>query len=146
MLNDLPQRTPVPFLPLPDALVLDDPRWAYRAEHGGPGGFARLRVWRGLAGGHLAVVTETGEGRSVTNAAMEIRSRLAGELGEPLALAELWPAGEGADDSLHLDLVQVPGPHARVGWHRIYPILPSDPLYDLLCAWWSVCGEVILAL
>ena len=60
-------------LPPLGELVADEPFWRYLAGMAGEG-VAQLRVWltAGLEPGHLAVVTETGLGGSVTESAGHI--------------------------------------------------------------------------
>uniref|UniRef100_UPI003F4949B4 hypothetical protein n=1 Tax=Actinokineospora sp. CA-119265 TaxID=3239890 RepID=UPI003F4949B4 len=64
-----------PPLPVPARLVLDDPAWTYGGPHAS--GIARARVWETTDQGHLAVVTDAGLGRSITNAAEEVWASLA---------------------------------------------------------------------
>lgn len=144
MPETLPQRVPVPWLPALEALVHSDPRWAYRGSDGAPG-TAFLRVWRAGVG-HLAVVTELGDGRSVTNASREIRSALAGLYGEPLALAEHWPASQAPESGEHVDLVLPPGWPGGQGWAALWPVGRDNPRYEANRAWWEAYGHQIASI
>lgn len=141
----LPQRTSLPFLPIPGELLVDDPLWTFQPEKGGPRGHARLRVWRGLHTGHLAVVTPVGDGMSVTTAAAYIWKTLYGMYGPALALAELWPASEGFDGELHLDLVQVAPGSQRAAWLRLHPVGEEHPLFNFASLWWLTAADDILS-
>lgn len=145
MTEPLPQRTALPFLPIPGELVADDPRWSFQPERGGPRGYARLRVWRGLHRGHLAVVTPLDGDMSVTTAAAHIWKTLYGTYGPAFALAELWPAGEGIDGELHLDLVLVEPGSQVARWQRLYPTGAENPLHDFASLWWLTAADDILA-
>jgi hypothetical protein len=141
----LPQRVPLPFLPIPGELVVDDSLWSFQPEKGGPRGYARLRVWRGLHRGHLAVVTPVDGHMSVTTAAAHIWKTLYGQYGPALALAELWPEGAGLDGELHLDLVLVAPGSQRAAWQRLYPTNPEHPLHDFASLWWLAAADDILS-
>lgn len=139
------------WLPVLGRLVDEDRSWEYRNERLGPAGFARLRVWEAEAGGefrgHFAVVTESGAGLSVTNAAAAIRNRLRNVYGEPFGLAELWP--EGHSGPAHLDLVLPVRPGCRPQWLRLWPtgLGGKVPGWDPAVAdfWWLMNAEEILA-
>lgn len=141
----LPQRTSLPFLPIPGELVVDNPLWTFQPERNGPRGYARLRVWKGLHRGHLAVVTPVDGEMSVTTGAACIWGTLFGMYGPALALAELWPASAGLDGELHLDLVQVAPGSQRATWQRLYPIGEEHPLFNFASLWWMVAADDILA-
>jgi hypothetical protein len=133
----------VPWLPEFGDLVADAPRWEYQPPYL-PAGACRLRVWEAAGQpGHFAVVTELGEGSSVTNAMDFIWKRVAAAYPGQLGIAEYWPEGENG--SLHVDLVVDPltGP---LEWVRAYPA-PSqgNPLRSLVVSWWAVTGNDILA-
>jgi hypothetical protein len=139
MLEPLPQRSPMPLLPHLDELAHFDPEWVYRDADGGEG-MAVLRVWR-AGPGHFAVVTEKGVGRSVTNAARAIRVTLAAQYGEPLTLAEHWPASQAPVE--HVDLVLPPG-FSGQGWTPLWPVGPRHPHAEVMAAWWQAYGAEIL--
>jgi hypothetical protein len=132
-----------PALPLLAEMVADDPWWRYPSRCAAGDGIAHLRVWQ-LEGrdGHLAVVTETGLGASITNSAAEICAELARIYPGPLTVIEHWPAGEAYPvDDEHLDLVCVHDGSPQ--WQRIWPTPPANPDHDALTAWMRACGHVI---
>jgi hypothetical protein len=135
-----------PELPLLGALIADDPWWPYPSACLAGGGIAHLRVWM-LDGqdGHLAVVTETGLGASVTNSIEFIWRKLIRLYPGPLTLLEHYPAAESpAGDGEHVDLVDVTGTHPE--WQRIWPTPPSNPAHAGLNTWMSAHGRVILSI
>jgi len=136
------------WLPVLGRLAFEERAWLYQAPDGGPAGFARLRVWEGTDGGHFAVVTESGAGLSVTEAAELIRNRLRNVYGEPFGLAELWP--EGHSGPAHLDLVLPVRPGCRPQWLRLWPTGLGGTLRngwdpDVARVWWMMNAEEILA-
>jgi hypothetical protein len=82
-------------LPPLGELIADDSFWRYPAGLAREG-VAHLRVWTTatVPPGHLAVVTETGGGASVTEFAGLIWAVLAGRFGPSLVLLEHNPAPE----------------------------------------------------
>jgi hypothetical protein len=142
VLDDLPMRKGRPWLPMLQALCQDIPEWVYHPP-GQCAGTARLRVWGTADGGFFAVVTETGTGLSVTNAADWIWRFLQSRYGLPFALAEYWPEGESGP--AHVDLVQPSAGGAFLGWQALWPVGPDNPQADLLDFWWSMHGADILA-
>jgi hypothetical protein len=137
----LPRRAPMPWLPALGPLVHRDPLWEV-ADRDGARGVYLLRVWK-AGPGHFAVVTELGMGRSVTNAAQAIRSLLVGRFGEPLGLAEHWPASQSPEAGEHVDLVLPPGWQGRRGWAALWPLGRKAPHYEVCEAWWAVYGAEI---
>lgn len=90
-------------LPPLGELVADEPSWRYPSATTAEAGAAHLRVWltTGPEPGHLAVVTETGPGTSVTRSAGRIRAVLARRYGPSVVLLEHYLApefGEGMGD------------------------------------------------
>lgn len=138
----LPRRAPMPWLPALGGLVEFDPMWSYRSA--GMEGICLLRVWK-AGDGHFAVVTERDMGLSVTNAAQAIRAALAERFGEPLALAEHWPAAQSPEAGEHVDLVLPPGfPDGQGrGWSALWPLSVRHPHYEVCRAWWEAHGEEI---
>jgi hypothetical protein len=134
--DTLPRRTPMPWLPHLDEMVRFEPRWVYR-DGDGVEGQAILRVWRARPG-H---VTETGIGRSVTNAAQAIRAALAEQWGEPLTLVEHWPASQAPVE--HVDLVLPPGSPGSRGWMPLWPVGRHAPHAEVSNAWWLAYGDQI---
>jgi hypothetical protein len=118
--------------PLPDilALVSDQPDWRY-PSFAASGGTARLQIWI-TRDGHLAVVTWSGEGTSVANAAEDVHRELrrmipAGEL----AVIEHTPADDPF--TAYWEQFAVDGGDAR--WRHVWPAAPDSPDYDRLAAW-----------
>lgn len=134
--ESLPRRDPMPWLPTLGNLVAFDPLWSYR-DFDGVEGICLLRVWE-AGDGHFAVVTERDMGRSVTNAAQAIRAHLAALYGEPLALAEHWPAALSGKTGEHVDLVLPPDAPAP-----LWPLSARHPRYEIYRAWWEAHGEEI---
>lgn len=139
--TSLPQRHPMPLLPSLGELARFDPLWTFR-DFDGAEGMALLRVWR-AGDGYFAVVTELGTGRSVTNAAQAIRAALAAEYGEPLTLAEHWPAAQAPEAGEHVDLVLPPGFPGGRGWAPLWPIGPRAPHAAVCSSWWMAYGAEI---
>jgi hypothetical protein len=137
--DTLPKRAPMPRLPSLGELVHCDPKWVYR-DGDGVTGQAVLRVWR-AGPGHFAVVTETGVGRSVTTAAQAIRAALAEQWGEPLTLAEHWPASQAPAE--HVDLVLPSGTPGGRGWMPLWPVGRHAPHAEVHSAWWMAYGDQI---
>ncbi|GAA4083005.1 hypothetical protein [Actinomadura miaoliensis] len=136
-----------PPLPAPDILLLNHPRWWYPSSCAAGYGRARLRVWTATIDGdpaYLAVVTELGEGASVTNSAEHIRAVLDYALDLPLVVLEHYPAEQSPIDGEHLDQA------ARIGrdqqWRRIWPTPPTNPNHEVFETWMAVHGRDLLAL
>ena len=130
------------YLPALVSKVRDEPQWYYYPPQAAAPGRARLRVWDTADGGAFAVVTETGWGLSVTNAAGYIRQVLSRVHGQPLGLLELWPDGQSGE--LHADLV-LESPRGGLTWSRLHPVHPAHPGSGQLGTWWLVYGDDILA-
>jgi hypothetical protein len=128
-------------LPALGELITDEPRWRYPGEYGSGYGTARLRVWE-TSDGHLAVVTETGDGISVTNAARAIWRVLAGRFPGALTVIEQWPAGQSPETGEHYDLMQAP-PGTAPGWSRLWPAHPEHPQAAVYVAWMARWGAQI---
>jgi hypothetical protein len=139
----LPQRrtSGVPYLPPLVHKVYDNPDWTFRPPQAPAPGTARLRVWDTADGGFFAVVTECGDGLSVTNGAQHIWQTLTRQYGQPFGLLELWPEGESGD--LHADLV-LESPQGGLSWSRVHPVHPSHPDAGMFDVWWDVYGGDIL--
>jgi hypothetical protein len=131
-----------PDLPPLGELVTDDPWWRYPSACLAGDGIAHLRVWA-AGGGHLAVVSETGIGASVTNSITGIWAVLAARYPGPLTLIEHYPAAESFGGGEHLDLVHVDD-RRQPAWRRLWPTSPANPDHDLLNAWMSRHGRVII--
>jgi hypothetical protein len=140
--GELPRRARGSWLPHLQTLVADNREWVYRAD--GAYGRCRLRVWDTPDDGFFAIVTELGEGLSVTLAAASIYRVLAERYHEPFGLAELWPAGEGVDPELHVDLVLPPADGLPLSWARAWPVDEAHPRADLLGLWWECNSDQIL--
>jgi hypothetical protein len=139
--DTLPRRTPMPWLPHLDEMVRFEPQWVYR-DGDGVEGQAILRVWRARPG-YFAVVTETGIGRSVTNAVRAIWDALIGEYGEPFGLAEHWPYAQAPETGEHVDLVLPPAGPGCQGWTPLWPIARRAPHAEVNSAWWAAYGDQI---
>ena len=130
-------------LPPLGEMVADEPWWRYPSRCAAGDGIAHLRVWHlAVQDGHLAVVTETGLGASVTNSIEDIHGVLAQSYPGPLTLIEHWPAAESAPaGGEHLDLALVQD--RRPSWQRIWPTPAANPAHDTLDAWMRVYGRII---
>lgn len=132
-----------PDLPHPVRLLHSEPRWFYPRTSSRIGGHAGLTVWECIDESLLAVVTETGEGISVTNGAEDIWRELVRQYGEAFTVLEHWPAGAGAAEEEHLDQVVVPmfGPPS---WRRIWPVPETNPQHAYLGAWFTIHGRRVM--
>lgn len=101
-------------------LIRDEPAWTYPSPTGPAS--RRLRMWDlGLPTPRylMAVITEAGQGMSITNAAVQIKAALAAEYPEDwLEIIEHWPAGTGCDPAEHYDQVAVL-PFMGPQWRRL---------------------------
>ncbi len=103
----------------PPRLIVDNPQWPMPQPFGHPGATAarRLRVW--VTGGEVtAVVTERGEGMTVTNVAGQVHKALLDkyrELGQVRVL-EHYPDAGGCRGE-HFDEISVDDGPAR--WRRV---------------------------
>lgn len=132
--------TETPFLPLPERaeLVREEPAFTYESACGPQRGRAHLRVWscpHGEPGTAwwLAVVTEIGDGPSITNSAVEIWHALANQYGQALVVLEYWNGGSGCGPDNHID--QVALRDGRPDWRRIWPTQPTHPAHAEFTAW-----------
>jgi hypothetical protein len=124
-------------LPPLGELVAEEPSWRYPSATTAGAGAAHLRVWltTGPEPGHLAVVTETGPGTSVTRSAGRIRAVLARRYGPSVVLLEHYLAPEFGEGMGTLDLVRV-GANGSPHWSRVWPTrraIPGTP--GSSCGW-----------
>ncbi len=144
-----------PDLPIPGELVADHQQWRYPSQCIAGYGIARLRVWDSQQAmtsatipQWLAIVTETGQGASITNSAESIQQELTTLYGVGVILLEHWPADQDGTEE-HLDQVAVAGPWDSwpqpVRWRRVWPTPPSNPDHHGLQAWMDVYGHDLLA-
>lgn len=133
-----------PDLPPLGELVTDDPFWRYPSACLAGEGIAHLRVWAARAGsGHLAVVSETGLGASVTNSIENIWDALTHRYRGPLTLIEHYPAAENSPgEGEYLDLVHVDS-RRQPAWQRLWPTPPANPGHGALDRWMATHGHVI---
>jgi hypothetical protein len=131
-----------PALPALGDLIAGEPQWRYPGGScAGEYGVARLRVWE-TPEGHLAVVTETGEGVSVTNAAASIWPALAVRFPGALTVIEHWPASQSPGTGEHYDLMWAP-PRTAPAWSRLWPLPPGHPQAVAYGAWMDRWGPQI---
>jgi hypothetical protein len=129
------------LLPHLDEIVYTDPLWAFR-DGDGHAGAVLLRVWR-AGPGHFAVFTVLDGGQAVTAAASAIREVLVGQYGEPLTLAEHWPASQAPRE--HVDLALPPGLlGGGQSWSPLWPVPKDAPHAEVKTAWWLAYGPEIL--
>ena len=132
-------------LPPLGELIVDDPFWRYPAGAAREG-IAHLRVWltAGPETGHLAVVTETGSGASVTESAGRIWAELARRYGPSVVLLEHRLAPEFGEDMETLDLVRI-GADGSPHWSRVWPTPEDNPRHAGLELWMATCGHQIVS-
>jgi hypothetical protein len=132
--------------PLGDQIV-DDPFWRHRARGLAREGVAHLRVWTTVAipPGHLAVVTETGQAASVTEAAGHIWGELARTYGRSVVLLEHYLAPEAGEGVETLDLVRI-GADGSPHWTRVWPTAEEHPRHPGLELWMAAYGYRIVSL
>lgn len=134
--------------------IYTEPRWTYPQQYQRQPGVAGLDVWTATSPRGrclVAVVTELGDGVSVTNGAadiwsalhLEFAAELAGLYSGGLYLIEHWPADQCDGDAEHLDLVHVTGRHAE--WARLWPTPDTNPGHAALDAWMAVNGAAVLS-
>ncbi|MFF8786745.1 hypothetical protein [Streptomyces sp. NPDC015125] len=88
------------------------------------------------------ILTETGIGVTITNAAEEITAKLSRHIPGNLVVLEHWRAGNGAD---HDRLAQVRAPNGRSArWRAIWPIPPANPRYEAHRDWMHAYGHTLL--
>jgi hypothetical protein len=142
-----PMLTPASPADLPPLgeLIADDPFWHYPSATTADDGIAHLRVWTTATTppGHLAVVTETGLGASVTEPAGSIWAKLLRGCRAPLVLLEhyLAPEAGGAES---LDLLRI-GAYGSPHWTRIWPTPKDNPRHAELELWMTAHGHQIVS-
>jgi hypothetical protein len=108
-------------------LIRDDPAWWYVAQFNGLRAVRRLRVWRVGPGRLVAVLTERGDGPSITNAVGDIQRRLIGEYPDDVVdVVEHYPPEGGGCRGEHFDLVlwprfltAPPGKQGQQSWRAL---------------------------
>lgn len=128
-----------PFLQLPEPgdLVCDDPAYRYDSDCGPGYGRTHLRVWRcgdAEQPTWLAMITEIGDGATVTNSAAHIWSALVEEYGPELVVLEHWNAGSGSGPD-HVD--QMAMDKGDPTWRRIWPTPEDHPNHAEFDAWYA---------
>ncbi len=126
-------------------LVVDDPFWRYPAGLAREG-VAHLRVWTTVTvlPGHLAVVTETRSGASVTESAGLIWAELARRYGRSVVLLEHHLAPEFGEGMEALDLVRA-GADGSPHWTRVWPTPEDNPRHAELQLWMATSGHQIVS-
>jgi len=132
-------------LPPLGELVADDPFWRYPAGDLAREGVGHLRIWMTATAspGYLAVVTETGDGASVTESAGRIWAVLARRFGPSLMLLEHHPAAESGEGMETLDLVRI-GADETPHWSRVWPTSQENPRHAGLELWMAAHGHQIV--
>ena len=127
-------------------LIADEPFWRHPAWGLAGEGVAHLRIWTTAADppGHLAVVTETGLGASVTESADRIWAELVRRYGPSLVLLEHHPAPEFAEGVQTLDLVRI-GADGSPAWTLVWPTQQDNPRHAGLELWMTTYGHQILS-
>jgi hypothetical protein len=127
-------------------LIVDKPAWRHPAWGLAAEGVAHLRIWTTAADppGHLAVVTETGLGNSVTESAGRIWAELVRRYGPSLVLLEHRPAPGLAEGVETLDLVRI-GADGSPHWTRVWPTPEDNPRHAGLELWMAAHGHQILS-
>jgi hypothetical protein len=126
--------------------VADEPFWRHPAWGLAREGVAHLRIWTTPTDppGHVAVVTETGLGNSVTESAGRIWADLARRYGPSLLLLEHHPAPELAEGVETLDLVRI-GADGSPHWSRVWPTPQDNPRHAGLELWMATYGHQIVS-
>ena len=144
--EDVASLTPASPADLPPLgeLIVDDPFWRYLAGLAREG-VAHLRVWTTVTvpPGHLAIVTETGSGASVTESAGLIWAELARRYGPSVVLLEHRLAPEFGEGKEILDLVRI-GASGSPHWTRIWPTPEENPRHARLELWMATGGHQIV--
>jgi hypothetical protein len=127
-------------------LIVDEPFRRHPAVGLAAEGVAHLRIWTTATDppGHLAVVTETGLGNSVTESAGRIWADLVRRYSPSLVLLEHHPAPDLAEGAETLDLVRISAdgsPH----WTRVWPTPEDNPRHAGLELWMAAHGRQILS-
>jgi len=120
-------------LPPLGELVADEPSWRYPSA-----------TTAGAGAAHLAVVTETGPGASVTRSAGRIRAVLAHRYGPSVVLLEHYLAPEFDEGMETLDLVRV-GADSSPHWTRVWPTPEENPRHAGLELWMAAYGHQIIS-
>ena len=125
-------------------LIVDDPFWRYPAGWAREG-VAHLRVWTTVTvlPGHLAVVTETGSGASVTETAELIWAELARRYRPSVVLLEHHLAPEFGEGMDTLDMVRI-GADGSPHWSRAWPTPDENPRHAGLELWMASYGHQIV--
>ncbi len=133
-------------LPPLGELIADEPFWRYPSATTAGVGVAHLRVWLtiGAEPGHLAVVTETGLGASVSESAGRIWSELTRRYGPSLVLLEHYLAPEFGEGMETLDLVRI-GADGSPHWSRVWPTPEDNPRHAGLELWMATYGYHIVS-
>lgn len=132
-----------PALPPTRELVLDEPLWTYKSGGFVDGGVAHVRVWATDPVGHLVIVSQSGVGVSVTNAAEYIWRDLVDQFGLPLVMLEHYPPAESMpDDGDTLDQVVVVDGSPR--WRAVWPVAPDSPAFTEHDTWMRAYGFELL--
>lgn len=145
MMGALTPASPGDLPPLGE-LVADEPFWRHPAWGLAREGIAHLRIWTTAADppGHVAVVTETGLGVSVTESAGRIWADLVRRYGPSLVLLEHQPAPDLAQGAETLDLVRI-GADGSPHWSRIWPTPQENPRHAGLESWMATYGHQIVS-
>jgi hypothetical protein len=126
-------------------LVVDEPFWRHPAWGLAREGVSHLRIWMTATDppGHVAVVTETGAGNSVTESVGRIWADLVRRYGPPLVLLEHHLAPELAEGVETLDLVRI-GADGSPHWSRVWPTPEDNPRHAGLELWMAEYGHQIV--
>jgi hypothetical protein len=126
-------------------LVVDEPFWRHPAWGLAREGVSHLRIWMTATDppGHVAVVTETGVGNSVTESVGRIWADLVRRYGPPLVLLEHHLAPELAEGVETLDLVRI-GADGSPHWSRVWPTPEDNPRHAGLELWMAEYGHQIV--
>jgi hypothetical protein len=133
-------------LPPIGELIVDEPFWRHPAWGLAAEGVAHLRIWTTATDppGHVAVVTETGLGASVTESAGRIWAELVRRYGPSLVLLEHHPAPALAEGAETLDLVRI-GADGSAHWTRVWPAAGENPRHAGLELWMAAHGRQIVS-
>lgn len=106
-------------------LIDDDPHFTYQAPTGEAS--RRMRAWRTGENSLVVVLTESGDGMSITNAAEEVAAALGKRFpGQRLTVIEYYPSAETLDGAAHYDQVWLED--GKPQWRR----LSADDLTQVL--------------
>ena len=119
-------------------LIRDEPTWGYLPPNGIPTN-RRLRVWRTDVGRLVAVITEDGDGTSITNAAAQVAAQIAAQYPDDVTtiIEHYPPTGDGrGPHAEHFDEVRImaatPDGKLEPQWRRlpipdVIRLLNTDP-------------------